>query len=85
MLSMCREYDACLPAQKRPVRVIRRYDWWAQADYTEATFSELLEDPVIRQMMTSDGVDPGELRALFADLNARLAQNEVLPGEVGRI
>ena len=82
---MSKEYGSCLPAQKRghdpntPVRAIRRYDWWDQANYTEPTLPELLEDPVIRRLMTSDGVDPGELRALFADLSARLARDEGRP------
>jgi hypothetical protein len=62
------------------VHASRRYDWWDQQDYIEATFSELLADPLIRQLMKSDGVDPGELRALFADLNTRLALDEVSPG-----
>jgi hypothetical protein len=91
MRSMCREYSACLPAQKRghdphtPVRAIRRYDWWDQENYTGSTLSELLEDPLICRLMTSDGVDPGELRALFADLSARLARDEASPGDAGRI
>ena len=91
MLSMSKEYGSCLPAQKRghdpntPVRAIRRYDWWDQADYTESRLSELLEDPEIRRLITSDGVDPGELRALFADPSARLAWDEASPGEVRRI
>jgi len=91
MRSMCREYGACLPAQKRghdpntPVRASRRYDWWDQEDYTESTLSELLEDPLICRLMTSDGVDPGELRALFADLSARLARDEASPGDAGQI
>jgi hypothetical protein len=68
-----------------PVRAIRRYDWRDQEDYTESTLSELFEDPVIRRLMTSDGVDPGELRALFADLRARLARDEASPGDVGQI
>ena len=91
MRSMFREYGACLPAQKRghdpntPVRASRRYDWRDQEDYTESTLSELLEDPVIRRLMTSDGVDPGKLRALFADLSARLARDEASPGDAGRI
>ena len=90
MRSMCREYGACLAAQKRghdphtPVRAIRRYDWWDQENYTESTLSELLEDPLIRRLMTSDGVDPGELRALFADLSARLARDEASRGDAGR-
>jgi hypothetical protein len=83
MLSMSNEHGSCLPAQKHghdpntPVRAIRRYDWWDQANYTEPTLPELLEDPVIRRLMTSDGVDPGELRA--ADLSARLARDEGRP------
>jgi hypothetical protein len=51
----------------------------------ESTLSELLEDPLIRRLMTSDGVDPGELRALLADLSARLARDEALPGDLGQI
>jgi hypothetical protein len=88
---MCREYGACLPAQKRgndphtPVRAIRRYNWRDQENYTESTLSELLEDPVIRRLMTSDGVDPSELRALFVDLSARLARDAALPADVGQI
>lgn len=80
---MCKEYRACLPAQKRdhdpntPVHAIRRYGWCDQTDFTESTLSELLEDPVIRQLMTSDGVDPAELCVLLADLSARLAGDGV--------
>ena len=91
MLSMWREYGACLPAQKgghdpnTPMRAIRRYDWWDQAGYTESTLSELLEDPVILRLMMNDGVDPGDVRALFADLIARPARDEASPGEAGRI
>ena len=36
---------------------------------------------MIRRLMTSDGVDPGELRALLADLRGRLARDEASPGE----
>jgi hypothetical protein len=88
---MYREYRACLPDQKlghdpdTSVGAIRRYDWYDQADFTESTLSELLEDPLIRRLMTSDGVDPGELRALLAHLSARRARGEASPGQAGRI
>ena len=87
---MCREYRPCLPAQERghdrdiSVPAVRRYGGYDQADFAEATLSELLEDPLIRRLMTSDGVDPGELRALLADLSARRALDEASPGEAGR-
>ena len=86
---MCSEYRASLPSQERgrnrdtSVYEIRRRGWYDQADFTESTLPELLEDPVIRWLMTSDGVDPGELRALLADLRARLARGEASPGEAG--
>jgi hypothetical protein len=42
--------------------------------FNEPTLSELLDDPLIWLLMASDGVDPSELQALFAemaDLRAR--------------
>ena len=51
--------------------------------FTEPTLSELLEDPVIRRLMTSDGVDLRELRTLLTDLRVRLARDEASPGEPG--
>ena len=62
-----------------------RHGCYFQVDFTEPTLSQLLEDPVIRLLMSSDSVDPGELRALFADLRARLTRDETAPGEAGRI
>lgn len=87
---MCKEYRACFAGQERgrdrntPERAIRRYGWYDQAAFTESTFVELLEDPVIRRLMTSDSVDPGELRALLADLSARLARGGPPPAEVNQ-
>jgi hypothetical protein len=89
MRSMCREKSTSFPSIVRlpnrdtSVYEIRRRSWYDQADFTESTLPELLEDPVIRRLMTSDGVDPGELRALLADLSARLARDEASPGEAG--
>jgi len=57
---------------------------WYPADFTELTLFQLLEDPVIRLLMSSDRVDPDELRALFTDLRARLTRDEMAPGEAGR-
>lgn len=33
--------------------------------WNEASVDELLADPMVRDLMTADGVDPGELRALL--------------------
>jgi hypothetical protein len=88
---MCREYCASLLLHERgrnrdtSIYEIQRRGWYDLADFTESTLPELLEYPVIRRLMTSDGVDPGELRALLAKLSARLAQDEASPGEAGRI
>ena len=88
---MYKEYRACFAAQERghdrntPEPAIRRYGWYDQAAFTESTLAELLEDPVIRRLMTSDSVEPGELRALLADLSARLARGGTPPAEVRRI
>ena len=72
-----------VPARNRDTSVyqIRRHSWYDQADFTESTLPELPEDPVIHRLLTSDGVDPGELRTLLADLSARLARDEASPGE----
>jgi hypothetical protein len=87
---MHREKSTSFPSEVRArnrdtsVYQIRRHSWYDQADFTESTLPELLEDPVIRGLMTSDGVDPGELRALLlADLSARPARDEASRGEAG--
>lgn len=86
---MCREKSASFPSEvgvcnrDTSVYEIRRRGWYDQAGFTESTLPELLEDPVIRRLMTSDGVDPGELRVLLADLSARLARDEASPGGAG--
>lgn len=41
--------------------IIRR---WEQ--YAEPTLSELLSDPIIKLVMTADGVDPREIEALMS-------------------
>lgn len=88
---MHREHRSCLPAQKlghdpdTPAGAGRRCGWYDHADFIESTLSELFEDPLIRRLMTSDGVDPAELRALLTDLVARRAQRAALPGQAGRI
>jgi hypothetical protein len=91
MRSMCRENSASFPSEvgvgNRDTLVfeIPRCGWFDQADFTKSTLPELLEDPVIRRLMTSDGADPGELRALLGDLlSARLARDEASPREAGR-
>jgi hypothetical protein len=33
--------------------------------WNEASVDELLADPIVRDLMAADGVDPGELRALL--------------------
>jgi hypothetical protein len=89
MRSMCGKKSTSFPSEVRArnrdtsVYEIRRRSWYDQADFTEFTLPEPLEDPVIRRLMTSDGVDPGELRALLADLSARLARDEVSRGAAG--
>jgi len=86
---MCREQSASFPSevgvgnQDISVDEIRRCSWPDQAGFTEPTLSELLEDPVIRRLMTSDGVDLRELRTLLTDLRVRLARDEASPGEPG--
>jgi hypothetical protein len=91
MRSMHREHRSCLPDQTHghdPDTLVgtgRRCGWYDHADFIEATLSELFEDPLIRRLMTSDGVDPAELRALLAELGARRAQRAALPGQAGRI
>ena len=86
---MRREQSASFPSEvgvrNRDISVdeIRRCSWPDQAGFTEPTLSELLEDPVIRRLMTSDGVDLRELRTLLTDLRARLARVEASPGEPG--
>jgi len=82
---MCREQSASFPSevgvgnQDISVDEIRRCGWPDQA----GALSELLEDPVIRRLMTSDGVDLRELRTLLTDLRVRLARDEASPGEPG--
>jgi hypothetical protein len=89
MRSMCREKSASFPSEvdvgnrDTSVYEIRRCGWYDQAGFTESTLPELLEDPVIRRLMTSDGVDSGELRTMLADLSARLARDGASPGEAG--
>ena len=56
--------------QERDILVCttRREDWCNQALLTEPTLPQLLNDPLTRLLMASDGVDPRELRELFAEI-----------------
>ena len=84
---MCGEKTTSFPSEVRvrnrdtSVYEVRRRGWYDQAGFTESRLPELLEDPVIRRLMTSDCVDPGELRALLAGLSARLAWDEAALSE----
>lgn len=86
---MCGKKSTSFPSEVRvrnrdtSVYEIRRRSWYNQADFTEFTLPDLLEDPVIRRPMTSDGVDRSELRTLLADVSARPARDEVSRGEAG--
>lgn len=62
---------------------IGRQCWCSKAGFAEPTLRQLLDDPLIRLLMSSDGVDPAELRALFAeiaDLRARQARDALTSG-----
>ncbi|PSH62915.1 hypothetical protein CU102_24535 [Phyllobacterium brassicacearum] len=41
------------------------------AEYREPTLDELLTEPMIRQVMASDGVDSAEIRALMSRMHSR--------------
>lgn len=43
------------------------------ADQTELTKSDILSDPLIKQVMDADGVSSAELSALMDEVSARLA------------
>jgi len=49
-----------------PILVTSPDRWFDQAIFPEPTLGQLLEDPFIRLLMTSDGVKPDDVRALFA-------------------
>ncbi|CAN7685438.1 hypothetical protein LJR231_005558 [Phyllobacterium sp. LjRoot231] len=40
-------------------------------EYREPTLDELLTEPMIRQVMASDGVDSAEIRALMSGMRSR--------------
>jgi len=88
---MCSDYRASLPSQDhgcdRASRVCAtpRPGWFDQANFADFSLPELLEDPMIRLLMSSDGVDSGELRALIADLRSRLADDRKAPRRADRI
>jgi hypothetical protein len=42
------------------------YRWFDPTAFAELTLEELLENPLVRLLMSSDGVEPGELRARLA-------------------
>lgn len=42
--------------------------WFDPTAFAELTLVQLLEDPLVRLLMSSDGVDPAQVRALFATM-----------------
>jgi hypothetical protein len=41
------------------------FEEFAMPGWDEASVDELMADPIVRDLMAADGVDPGELRALL--------------------
>ena len=52
--------DAEMPVEKRA-----RPGWFDDESFAESTLRELLDDPLIRTLMRSDGVTPDDVEALF--------------------
>lgn len=44
---------------------------WDGTNRLEPTLAELIDDPLIRLVMASDGVDPHRVRTIFADIARR--------------
>ncbi len=42
--------------------------WFDPRAFAEVTLAELLENPLVRLLMSSDGVDAAQLRALLATM-----------------
>jgi hypothetical protein len=45
-----------------------RIEEFAMPGWNEASVDELLADPIVRDLMAADGVDPAELRALLHEV-----------------
>jgi hypothetical protein len=41
--------------------------------FPETTLGEMLADPIVRDLMAADGVDPSALRASLKELSSQLA------------
>jgi hypothetical protein len=52
----------------RPICATSRAFGFDQAGFPEPTLGELLDDPLTRLLMTSDGVEPGEFAMLLATM-----------------
>jgi hypothetical protein len=44
--------------------------------FSEPTLAEVLSDPLVQEVMASDGVDPTELEAALADLAGNIRRRE---------
>ena len=49
------------------------------ADTAKLSISNVLRDPLVRQMMRADGVQPSDLAALMEDVAARLEAHRPRP------
>ena len=52
--------------------------------HCEPPLSQMLDDPLTRALMDSDGVDPRELRALLSEARQRIAEAEPPPFPIRR-
>lgn len=52
--------------------------------HCEPPLSQMLEDPMTRAIMASDGVDPRELRDLLSEARQRIAEAEPRPARPWR-
>jgi hypothetical protein len=51
--------------------------------HCEPPLSQMLEDPMTRAIMASDGVDPRELRDLLREARQRIAEADPRPSRPG--
>jgi hypothetical protein len=58
-----------------PVYPNRKPGWYDKSCFKEPTLRELLDDPTIRSLMVSDGVDPERLWELLLTIAQHLARS----------
>jgi|SRR6516225_1766857 len=78
MKSRCFSGSRAVTYRRYTLCAIRRKDWCDQVFLTEPALPQLQNDPLIRLLMASDGVDPREVREVFAEiagLRARCARH----------